>query len=494
MELLLQLVVGLLQELLLVGVLHQVPDALALGDLQLLLEVSEHLRQMVGALLGLGHVLPLPGQVLIEPLDHAGRVLHHLPDIALEQLVQLIGPDVVGGAALPPPAVVGAAGVGRAQVSPAHGKQGGPAVPADQEAGVHVVVLLHPPVVGDGALLPQGPGSGEGAVVDDGLVVVLNDDLLLLVLPHVPAVDLLPGVLPLAQGPDVEVVIQDALDRYDGPGGLHLALVLLSGGLLPVPLRHAGGGDALVSEIARDFLVAPALVVVKAEDGAHDVGLGGDDLELLPLVDDVAVGCGADPSAVCLPPLDDVLHLFAGVGDRHLVDEELELDLQPVIVVGKVDVVPDGDDAHPRVPQVLQLHQSPAVPPGEPGEVLDDEDVILMAHQALPHGLVPLPLLEGVAGAVPVLVEGEDAAGEPVADKILHDGLLVFNGDIVPVQLVVHRDAAVPGDLKGLGHVPSPPFRSFPAIRSEPENPPASCQEMRPLRSGAFRRLCEGAA
>ncbi len=258
---------------------------------------------------------------------------------------------------------------------------GAAAVPAHQEAGVDVVVLLHPAVVGGGALFPQGPGGGEGAVVDDGLVVVFDDDLLLLVPADVLAVDLPPGVLPLPQGADVEVVVQDALDRHDGPDGLHRPAVLLSGGLLPVPLRHAGGWDALVGEVVGDLLVAPALLVVEAEDGADDVRFGGDDLELLPLVDDVAVGGGADPFSVRLPPFDDVPYLFAGVGDRHLVDEELELDLQPVVVVGEVDVVPDGDDPHPGVPQVLQLHQPPAVAPGETGEVLDDQDVVLVGHQ-----------------------------------------------------------------------------------------------------------------
>ena len=181
-------------------------------------------------------------------------------------------------------------------------------------------------------------------------MVVFNDDLLVLVPEDVPAVDLLPGILSLAQGSDVEVVVQDALHRHNGPVPFDGSIVLLSGGLLPVPLRHAGGGNALVGEVVGDFLVAPALLVVEAEDGADDVRLGGDDLKLLPLVDDVAVGGGADPFPVGLPPLDDIAHLFAGVGDGHLVDEELKLNFKPVVVVWKVNAVSDGDDPHPRVP------------------------------------------------------------------------------------------------------------------------------------------------
>lgn len=108
----LQFVIGLRQKFLLLRVLHEIPDALALGDLQLLLEIGEYLRQPVGALLRLLHILLLPGQILVEPRQHIRRVLHHLPDIGFQQLVQLIGADVVGGAARPAPPVVGAAGVG----------------------------------------------------------------------------------------------------------------------------------------------------------------------------------------------------------------------------------------------------------------------------------------------------------------------------------------------------------------------------------------------
>ena len=164
------------------------------------------------------------------------------------------------------------------------------------------------------------------------------------------AVDLFPGVLSLAQSADVKVVVQDALHRHNGPVPLDRPIVLFSGGLLPVSLCHAGGGNALVGEVVGDFLVAPALLVVEAEDGADDIRFGGDDLKLLPLVDDVAVGRGADPLPVGLPPLDDIAYLFAGVGDGHLVDEELKLNFQPVVVVGEVNAVPDGDDPHPRVP------------------------------------------------------------------------------------------------------------------------------------------------
>ena len=76
----------------------------------------------------------------------------------------------------------------------------------------------------------------------------------------------------------------------------------------------------------------------------------------------------------------------------------------------------------------------------------------MVAHEPPAHNLVALPLLEGIARAVPVLVEGEGAAGEFVLDEVLDDGLLVFDGHVVPVQLVIHGDAAVARNGKGLGH------------------------------------------
>lgn len=130
--------------------------------------------------------------------------------------------------------------------------------------------------------------------------------------------------------------------------------------------------------------------------------LGGDDLKLLPLGDDVTVGRGADPLAVVLPSLHNAAHLAGGVRDRHFVHKELKLDFQPVVVIGKVDAVADGDNAHTGVPQVLQLHEAARVAAGETGKVLDDENVVFVLHQAPTHLLIALALVEGVAGAVPV--------------------------------------------------------------------------------------------
>ena len=433
----LQLVVGLVQGGLLLRVLHHIPDPLALGGFQLLLEVQERGLQVLRRPLDLRHVLLLPGQVGVQPVQHGGGVIFYLLHIELHQFVQLVHPDVVAGTALQPPAVVGSAAVGVLDVPAAHGKHGGAAVAALQEAGVGVVVLLLPPIVGGGAALPQGFRCGESAVVDDGLVVVLNDDVLQLVPPHVSAVDLFPGVFALAEGADVEVVVDDALHRDNGPLRPYAALVLLARRLLPLPLGHPRGGNALIGEVVGDFFIPPA-VDVELENPPDDLRLGRDDLELLSGVDDVAVGGSAEPLAVLLAALDDRFHLLTGVGDRHLVDEELELNFQPVVIVGEVDVVPDGDDPNACVPQVLQLHQPPAVPAGEAGEVLDDEDVLSVVHQFPAHFLVAGPLVKGVSGLVPVLIKGRGGVGKFLPHEVLNDGFLVLDGCVVPVQLFIY--------------------------------------------------------
>lgn len=136
--------------------LHQVPDALTLGDLQFLLKISEHLRQMISALFCLVYVLLLPGKILIELCQHIGRVVHHLPDIGFQQLVQFVGADVMGGTAGPAPAVVGAAGIGAFQVAAAHGEHGTAAVAAHRKPEYTLSVFLDSPVVGRGALFSQG--------------------------------------------------------------------------------------------------------------------------------------------------------------------------------------------------------------------------------------------------------------------------------------------------------------------------------------------------
>ena len=278
-------------------------------------------------------------------------------------------------------------------------------------------------------------------------MVIFNHYLLHLVALHVAPVYLGALVLALAQRADVEVVVQYALHGDDAPCAFDAAAVVLAFGDLALALGHARRGYALVGEGVCYLLVAPA-VDVEPVDAADDLGLDGHDLELLLLVHDIAVGRGADPPAVLLTAADDALDLLARVRDGHLIYEELELDLEPVVVVREVDAVADGDYAHARVAQVLKLDQAAAVAAREAGEVFDDEDVQPVRHELPPHCLISLTLLEGVARAVAVLVEYELRARELVLDEVGDDGLLVLDGRVVAVKLLINGDAAITGDTE----------------------------------------------
>ena len=283
-------------------------------------------------------------------------------------------------------------------------------------------------------------------------MVVFNDDVLVVVAPYILAVDLGAGVLALPERADVEIVVENALHRGDGPRVLGLPLGLLARRLLTHPLGHARRGNALIGEIVGDFLIAPAGVAVEIENPADGLGLGGDDLKLLVLGDEIAVGRGADPLAVVLPPLHNAAHLAGGVRDGHFVHEELELDFQPVVVIGEVHPVADRDDAHARVAQVFQLHQTARVAAGKAGEVLDDEDVVFVAHQPPAHLLIALALLKGVAGAVAVFKERQRAAGEVGFYIVLDDGLLVLDRNVLLILLIIHGNAGIARDVKCFGH------------------------------------------
>ena len=75
-----------------------------------------------------------------------------------------------------------------------------------------------------------------------------------------------------------------------------------------------------------------------------------------------------------------------------------------------------------------------------------------MAHQAAAHFLIALALLERVAGTVAVLEKGEAAAGKLRFYKVLDDGFLVFDGYIVPVDLVIDGNAGVARYAEGFCH------------------------------------------
>lgn len=91
----LQLVIGLLQNGLLLRVPRHIPDTLALGGFQLLLCVQQQGFQILRSAFRFTYVLLLVGKVGVETLQHICGVVLDLFEIQLHQLVQLVHPDVV---------------------------------------------------------------------------------------------------------------------------------------------------------------------------------------------------------------------------------------------------------------------------------------------------------------------------------------------------------------------------------------------------------------
>ena len=288
-------------------------------------------------------------------------------------------------------------------------------------------------------------------------MVVFNDNLLPIIPFDILAVDFGPGVFALAEGADIEIVVQNPLNGDNGPGRLGLPLAGYPFRLFAHLLGHPGGGNPLFCQRVGNFLIAPPFDI-PLENPANNIRFRGHQLKLLAFVDNIAVRGCTEPRPVRLTALDDVAYLPGGVRHRHFVDQELELDFQPIVIVWKVDAVSDGDDPQSCVPEIFQLHQSPAVPTGKPGKVLHNEDIIFMGHQPPAHLLIPFPLLKGVAGTVPVLKEGQAAAGKPLLYIIFDNSLLVFNGDILLIQFVVHRNTDIARNVKMFCHTLHPLF------------------------------------
>lgn len=123
---------------------HDLPDALALCDLQLLVEIGQHRRQIVGRLLRFRHLIVLALQLLVELFQHGGRTVRQLPHIALQQLVQPVNADMVARAAFQTATVIRPAGVCGGQIAAAHGEQRAAAVATLQKPEYTLSLILTP--------------------------------------------------------------------------------------------------------------------------------------------------------------------------------------------------------------------------------------------------------------------------------------------------------------------------------------------------------------
>ena len=92
-----------------------------------------------------------------------------------------------------------------------------------------MVALLYASIVVSAPLCSLCPGDGEGAIVQDGLVVVLKYKLLSVLLLHICAVDFLAGIFALPECANVKVVIQNPLYCGDAPSRFYFPMIFFPG-------------------------------------------------------------------------------------------------------------------------------------------------------------------------------------------------------------------------------------------------------------------------
>ena len=79
-----------------------------------------------------------------------------------------------------------------------------------------------------------------------------------------------------------------------------------------------------------------------------------------------------------------------------------------------------------------------------------------MADKFFPHCLIAFALFKSIAGTVTVFVKSKGASGKAVFDVICDYCFLVFDGYVVPIQLVIYGYAAVAGYVEAVFHWESP--------------------------------------
>ena len=415
---------------------------LGLGSFQLLMEgingVSDLLFPLRLGLNGSSQLLHDPGSVVRNPFD-----------IPLQKFIQFVHADLMGGTGFQPPALVGATHILGGQPGVGPGEHGASTVSAKKKPAVIGGVFLLAPIVASGALLQQLLGVGEGARLNDGCVCIFDDDLVGVIHPLVGPVDVSPLKFVLTKGSDVKVIAEDFLHRDDAPGVFADQLGGLSCRFLLGDLVGPGGGNTLFRQVIGDLAVAPSVVVQAKNLPNHFCRRWVDFVGHFLRVDEaVAIGNGANPPAIPLTVGDDLLDFFAGIRDRELVHQELELDEHPVVLGGIVDGVPHGDDADMGVPQGFQFQKPQAVPAGEPGEVLDHQDGILSGQELWPHPAVVLSLGEGIARAVPIFKKIQLGVRKLLEDKITDYVFLVLDGGVVLIFLDIHGDSSVTGNFQ----------------------------------------------
>ena len=169
--------------------------------------------KMVDGLTNFRLALRLLADGLLQGVQYRLRMVGYPANVPLEQLVQLVNPDLVGGASFPASAKVCAADVLRGQLRPRAGEERTAAVSTEKVATVRCGILFLPAVMGPAALAEEFLGIGKGAGFNDGGVGVFKHQLFFPIDLLIRAIDAGTAVFFLPEGANVKVVGEDPLDR-----------------------------------------------------------------------------------------------------------------------------------------------------------------------------------------------------------------------------------------------------------------------------------------
>ena len=105
--------------------------------------------------------------------------------------------------------MIGSASVSRLAGLPVHCEHRASAVSAFKHARINIVVDLYATVVITGATFTVCTGNGEGAVIDNRLMIVFNNNMFAVITPDVFAVDFRPCIFTLTQSADIKIVFKN---------------------------------------------------------------------------------------------------------------------------------------------------------------------------------------------------------------------------------------------------------------------------------------------
>ena len=397
---------------------------------------------------------------ILQHLNHRSGIIPNLSDIFLQHLVEKIDSNRMRRTSRPSYSVISPANVGIVQVLTVSRKHGRTAIAATQESGIVVLVLLYAAIV---ILLSPRQlllGNHKRAIVNDGRMVILENDLLTFVNRHIRTVDPLTLIFLGTKCTNIEIVTDYLLYGYNAPFFTNLGVILIPHRLLASFLAHSWCGDLFTGQMIGDPLVPPT-TYVEAEDLANHLGGGLVNLKdhFLGVLHHVAVRHRADPFALLLTVGNDCRYLFAGIGYGHFVDEEIELDLQPV--VGLALLVVDGftnrNDAKIIFNQVLKLGKPLSGTSRETAQILDDQYIILTAHKLRTKlVIVTRTLIKRVSGFIAVFVIVYRTRRKVSLTILSNNRLLVLDTRVVSVLFHVHRNTGISGNFVSFYHFVSP--------------------------------------